>query len=109
MQNAAANMNKLYWRSRGYELLTLVFDRTVEHSQFSTHQMKHLRKTFTAKASLDYNEIVGAYAKRGTKIANDLKDSSYPTLNCGVNPHFSASTWMSTGKSRDIQNYNDQM
>jgi hypothetical protein len=60
------------------------------------------RKTLAAKAGLTQDEIVGAYAKRGTKIANDLlivhKDSAYPTFWCGSNPHFAVSVVDETGK-----------
>jgi hypothetical protein len=51
-----------------------------------------LLRALTAKAGLDYREIVGAYARRRTKIANDLlevrRDGPYQHFWCGNNPHF---------------------
>jgi hypothetical protein len=49
----------------------------------------------TAKAGLSFDEIVGACAKRRTKIANEhlqvQRDGPYPVFMCGSNPHFIAS------------------
>ncbi len=93
---------KLYWRICGYDSLKQIFERTVELGQFTENQMKHLLMTLAAKAGLDYDEIVGAYATRRTKIANAFlivhKDSEYPTFWCGSNPHFAASVVDENGK-----------
>jgi len=47
-----------------------------------------------AKAGLTFDEIVGAYAKRRTRIANCLlvvsRDGPEQWFLCGANPHFSA-------------------
>ncbi len=95
-------MKKLYWRIRGYDSLKQIFDRTVELGQFTENQIKDLLMTLAARAGLDYDEIVGAYAKRRTRIANDLlsvqKDSQYATYYCGSNPHFAASVVDEHGK-----------
>ena len=95
-------MKKLYWRIRGYDSLKQIFDRTIDLGQFTENQIKLLLMTLAAKAGLDYDEIVGAYATRRTKIANDLltvqKDSQYPTYCCGSNPHFAASVVDEHGK-----------
>lgn len=70
--------------------------------QFTEKQMKQLLMALAAKAGLDYDEIIGAYAMRRTKIANDFltvrKDSAYPTLTCGHSPHFAASVVDEKGK-----------
>lgn len=96
------NNTKRYWRIHGYNSSTLIFERTVELGQFSEDQMKNLLKALTAKAGLDFGEIVGAYAKRGTKIANNLlavhREFAYPTLSCGDNPHFAAAVVDETGQ-----------
>jgi len=88
------NIEKLYWRIRGYDSLTEIFGVNVECGQFTDEQIQHLLKALTAKAGLEYREIVGANAKRRTKIANDLlavhKDFEYPTYSCSDNPHFAA-------------------
>jgi hypothetical protein len=93
---------KLYWRICGYDNSTLIFEKTVALGQFTEEQMKDLLRVLTAKAGLQYAEIVGAYAKRGTKIANHLlevhKELAYPTLNCGVGPHFAAAVVDENGK-----------
>jgi hypothetical protein len=95
-------VERLYWRIRGYDSLTEIFCMTVECGQFTEDQIQQLLKTLAAKAGLQYREIVGAYAKRRTKIANDLlvvhRDHEYPTFTCGDNPHFSASVVDEHGK-----------
>ena len=95
-------MKKLYWRIRGYDGSTPIFERTVELGQFTDDQIKHLLQALVSKAGLSYDEIVGAYAKRGTKIANNHlvvhKDFAYPTLMCGSDPHFVASVTDKNGK-----------
>ena len=62
---------------------------------FTENQIKALLMALAAKAGLNFEEIVGAYAKKKTKISNDLlsiqKDGLYPTYMCGSNPHFIAS------------------
>ena len=67
----------------------------VRLDQFTEDQVKHLLRALVAKAGLTDAEIVGAYAKRKTKIANDLlsvqKDFNYSTYACGDNPSFTAS------------------
>jgi 4-diphosphocytidyl-2C-methyl-D-erythritol kinase len=93
---------KLYWRICGYDSSTPIFERTVELGQFTEKQMEQLLMALAAKAGLNYNEIVGAYATRRTKIANALldvhKDSAYPSLMCGVGPNFVASVVDENGK-----------
>jgi hypothetical protein len=93
---------KLYWRICGYDSLKPIFERTVELGQFTENQIKQLLMTLAAKAGLQYDEIVGAYATRRTKIANNHLvihiDSQYPTLWCGSNPHFAACVVDEAGK-----------
>ena len=95
-------MKKLYWRIEGRDSTTRIFERTVEHGQFTVSQMEHLLMALAAKAGLDYNEIVGAYATRKTKIANNHlvvhHDSQAPIFWCGSNPHFVASVVDEAGK-----------
>ena len=65
-------------------------------------QIKQMLKALVAKAGLDYGEIVGAYAKRRTNIANELlavhRQSESATFSCGTNPHFVASIVDEDGK-----------
>jgi len=99
---AEVTMKKLYWRIRGNDSLKQILDRTVELGQFNENQIRQLLMTLAARDGPDYDEIVGAYVKRRTKIANDLltvpKDSLYPTYCCGSNPHFAASVVDERGK-----------
>jgi hypothetical protein len=91
-----------HWLIRGYDRTKLIFQMRVGLNQLSDKQMKDLLRTLTAKASLQFSEIVGAYAKRRTKIANDLlhvhQDTAQPTYMCGTNPHFVASVIDEDGK-----------
>lgn len=95
-------MKRLYWRIRGYDSLTEIFGITVECGQFSDDQIQHLLKALTAKAGLEYRDIVGAYARRRTKIANESlavhNDCEYSTYSCGENPHFAAAVVDENGK-----------
>ena len=95
-------MKKLYWRIRGYDGSTEIFDMTVECGQFSDDQMRNLLKALTAKVGLEYSEIVGAYAKRRTKFANNLlavnKEFEFPGYTCGSDPYFIAAIVDENGK-----------
>ena len=76
---------------------------TVAIGQMTDDQIKQMLKALAAKAGLDYGEIVGAYAKRRTKIANELlavhrQKSDRRTFRCGTNPHFVASIVDEDGK-----------
>lgn len=70
--------------------------------QFTDEQMCQLLRALAARAGLTFSEIIGAYAKRGTKAANDLlevnKDYMHRTFSCGVGPTFSATIVDSEGK-----------
>ena len=47
----------------------------------------------TAKAGLNFDEIIGAYASSSSKISNNLlsiQRGLYPVISCGNNPHFIA-------------------
>lgn len=101
-------MTKLYWLIRGYDSSTLIFERIVDLGQITESQMTHLLQALVSKAGLSYYQIVGAYAKRGTKIANNHlvvhKDFAYPTFMCGSNPHFVASVTDKNGKITRLPN-----
>jgi hypothetical protein len=61
-------MDNLYWYIEGYDSLNKIYERKVKLSYLSQNQIQALLKALVAKAGLDFNEIVGAYAKKGTKI-----------------------------------------
>jgi len=87
-------MKPKYWYIEGYDSTTKIFEKKVNVGCFSENQIKSLLMALAAKAGLNFNEIVGAYAKKNTKISNDLlsiqKDSPYPAYTCGDNPYFHA-------------------
>jgi hypothetical protein len=87
-------MKKRYWLIRGHDGFKPTFEMKVGVGQFTEGQLRNLLMALAAKACLTETEIVGAYAKRKTTIANDLlavqKDGPYPNLTCGTNPYFTA-------------------
>ena len=87
-------MKQRYWQLRGYDGTTEILSKEVSVSYFSENQIKCLLKALVAKTGLDFDEMVGAYAKKNSKISNDLltinKDGAYPVFTCGDNPHFIA-------------------
>jgi len=50
----------------------LIYERKLDLGPITEDQLKSLLKALAAKAGLTVDEIVGAYAKRRTTIANDL-------------------------------------
>jgi hypothetical protein len=93
---------KRYWLIRGYDGLRTIFEMRVGLGQFTDEQIKHLLQALAAKAGLTFTEMVGAYARRKTTIANDLlsvhKGFNFPTYSCGCDPHFAASVVDENGK-----------
>jgi hypothetical protein len=87
-------MSKLYWNIRGYNSDRMIYDCEVPVGTFSEKQIKSMLMCLTAKAGLHPDEIVGAYARRRSKVANNLldvrKDGPHPVYMCGTNPHFVA-------------------
>ncbi len=95
-------MNKRYWLIRGYDSTNLIFEKKVKRGQFTEDQIRQLLQALAAKEGLSPDEIVGAYARRGTTISNKLlevhKDFGQPTYMCSSNPHFVASVVDENGK-----------
>jgi hypothetical protein len=92
---------KLYWLIEGHDSFKIFFKMKVGIGQFTSDQLDHLLKALAPKAGLSYSEIVGAYATRRTKIANDLLavHSDYPMVMCGTNPYFTATVVDESGKT----------
>ena len=67
-------MSKAYWLIQGYDSLNLIFEKRVDASYFSNEQMKSLLKALIAKAGLTFDEVLGGYARRRSRIANDHLD-----------------------------------
>jgi hypothetical protein len=91
----AAIKRRLHWLIRGYDSTTMIYEKTVDAGQITQIQMTALLKALAAKAGLTDDEIVGAYATRRTKIANDLlrvqREGPQVTFSCGSSPYFVAS------------------
>jgi hypothetical protein len=87
-------MKDLYWHIEGYDSLEKIYDRKVKAGCFTRNQMGHLLKALAAQSGLTMEEITGAYARRKTRISNDLlqvhTDPKYGHMMCGDNPHFIA-------------------
>jgi hypothetical protein len=86
-------MSKAYWLIQGYHSFTLIFEQKVHARYLTDEQMQSLLKALVAKAALTYDEIVGAYARRRSSIANDhliVRRDAQHNLTCGSNPHFIA-------------------
>ena len=85
---------KRYWRITGYRSLDKIFETDVPISHLSENQLIQLLKSLTAKAGLQYDEIVGAYTRKNSITFNGLlsveKDGLYPNYRCGGNPYFHA-------------------
>jgi hypothetical protein len=83
-----------FWKIEGYDSLTKIYEKELKSGCFSEKKIQALLQSLVAKAGLDFDEIVGAYAKRKTKIANDLllvqRDGTSSRLVCGDNPYFTA-------------------
>jgi hypothetical protein len=95
-------MSKRYWQIRGYDNTKTIFETKVDLGQFTKDQIQDVLRALAGRAGLTFDEIVGAYAKRRTKIANDLLDVQHDrrrsTYLCGSNPHFAASLVDESGK-----------
>lgn len=87
-------MAKKYWRIKGYDSLNLIFEKTIPVGCITSSQLMELLKCLAAKEGLSYNEIIGGYVKRKTRLANvhlDVhKETMYPAYMCGAEPHFVA-------------------
>ena len=87
-------MKQRYWHIEGYDSLTKIYDRKVKSGYCGENQIQSLLKALAARAGLSLDEIVGAYARKRSKISNDLllvrRDGPYQVFTCGGNPHFVA-------------------
>lgn len=89
---------KFYWIIEGFDSSKMIFSKRVPVGSLTERQLESLLKALTAKAGLEFDEIVGAYATKRTKIYNrHLEIQKYndderrTTVRwCGNNPHFVA-------------------
>jgi len=83
--------DKSYWKIEGWDGETLLFERYLLRGQITEKSMKLLLPALVAKMSLNYDEIINSYAKRGTKIYNSHLEVRYSNgnqymLTCGDTP-----------------------
>ena len=87
-------MAKRYWNIVGYKKFDQIFDVTIPIDCLSDRQLKDLLKCLAAKADSSFEDIVGAYVQRKTKLAHDFLEpkSTAPTLGymCGYDTQFVA-------------------
>ena len=83
------------WRIKGYNGCSEIYKEDIPTGLLTENQLQVLLQTLTAKASLDYSEIIGALVRRKSKRSNDLLQVTHhkpkPVYTCGENPHFIAS------------------
>jgi len=88
------NRQPRHWKIRGYDSTTVIFERDVPIGCMTEDQLKATLRCLVAKAGLSFDEIVGANAKRRTKLSNPLlevhRDGPRPNFTCGDNPFFTA-------------------
>jgi hypothetical protein len=84
---------RAHWLIQGYDGLIKIYERRVE-AGLTSRQVEALLKALAAKCGLTFDEVVGAYATRRTRIANDLLDITWDVrtrrFGCGTDPHFTA-------------------
>lgn len=86
---------KQFWKIQVYDGLTSLYEQKVLFGQITESSMSNLLRVLVAKHSLNENEIIGSFAKRRTKIHNDLlevkrlRGEAYG-YTCGDNPYATA-------------------
>ncbi len=87
-------MSRRYWEIRGFDSTEKIYEVYVPVGCLSERQLKEALRALAARAGLSLEEIIGAYARRRTRIANDLlevtREGPFPIFMCGQNPHFIA-------------------
>lgn len=88
---------KRCWPIRGYDSLTPIFDESIPVGQITNGNVMELLRVLVAKDLLPH-ELIGSYAKRGTKIHIALLESQKENqpekrrtlYTSGNNPHYIA-------------------
>ena len=82
------------WIVRGYDGTNLIYERAIPCALYTKNQIQLLLQALTAKAGLSNDEIVGAYARKRSKLRNGhlevQQNGPSGGLMCGSNPHFVA-------------------
>jgi hypothetical protein len=87
-------MREFYWVIEGFNSDREIYSTRVKSTLFLPRQIEALLMALTAKAGLTFDEMVGAYARKHTKLTSIhlaiQRDVPHRTLMCGSNPHFAA-------------------
>ena len=77
-----------FWEIRGWKGTEKIFEKKCLMGYFEDLQIENTLKALTAKASLDYDEIVDSYSKKNSKIYKPLlevrKSGRQFTIMCGL-------------------------
>lgn len=90
-----ANKTKRLWKIQVYDGTNLLYEQKVLFGQVTESSMIALLRALVAKHSLSEPEIIGSFAKRRTKIHNQLLEVSRLHggpygYTCGDNPYATA-------------------
>lgn len=92
---------QLHWLITGYESTKKIYEQRVEAGLFSEQQIKALLMALAA-TDLTFDEILGAYAKKKTKLSNNLlvvnRETTRYMFWCGQNRYFTAEIAEHKGK-----------
>ena len=92
-----------HWVITGYESTRKIYERKVKAGLFNEKQIERLLMALSAKG-LTFDEILGACAKKKTKMSNGLlavhRESSCYLFWCGQNRYFTAEIAEHKGKPR---------
>ena len=84
-------MTQRDWQIVGYRSTERIFETKIKKGCFSDAKIEELLRALTAKAGFECEEIVGAYAKRGSRVSSELLhvqwDFESRTVRCGTNPY----------------------
>jgi hypothetical protein len=97
----ATRLPQQHWIITGYESTRKIYERKVKAGFFNEQQIQSLLMALCA-TDLTFDEILGAYAKRKTKLSNHLlevhRETSRYMFWCGQNRYFTAEIAEHKGK-----------
>jgi hypothetical protein len=95
-------MVKRYWRIEGFKKFERIFAVTIPFGSITEDKLKELLKCLSARADqLPYDEIVGSYVKRKSKLAHSglqVHGGNSRGYFCGNDPSFVAGIVDEKGK-----------
>ena len=87
--------SRKYWKIQGWDGAERLFEHKIYVGQITLRQLFELLKALTAKISLNEDEIISSYAKKGTKAylnyleVQHLEGKKF-MYSCGTNPFVTA-------------------